>query len=668
MAINRMMKARKEQLGRTKPGCAESEQMNQKQSASGCAESERMKQKQSASGYAESEQVKGRILHRTRDNRKTRLSLAALGLLCVVLVCCLPTSCVENGARITQDTAQIEAQNTASPSLTQVGRFTDEYLSYLALRSAGNPSKPLQSTFDGYQVTLENGSLCIVGTENEEIWRSKEEWYVDSFQIGDVNCDRIMDVAFVVWKSFRFGTHHPDRHANDDATVRCHLFVYSVKDNRVKSLWCSSSLPRPIYSFELNTEGKQTAVLSGVRLITREGIYTEDYSETAATDFTYEWSGWGFTPIMSLDTTPAGAVAEESAVSHATLAVVGDLMCHTAQWRDALQRGGGTWYDFDYSFNYVAKHIAAADYAIGNLETTIALPGNNPSDFPRFGAPAEFAEAIKSAGFDLVTTANNHALDFGKKGLFHTLQVLDNLGLAHTGTYASDDDSEKITVIDVNGITFALLSYTHSTNGFPVPQDAPWCINQTDGIRGNIARAKALDPDVIIVFPHMGIEYETTTRQQFKDEVYELLEAGADVVLASHPHVLQPVEFIQIVDADGTERNCFAAYSLGNFISSQLTAPRDYGMIVNLGFKKNDSGKTTLESVDLLPVWVKFPAQLDSGDIAVLPVNDLDKPGFSEVVDTLSPQDAKRLEEINAEFGAMYSDTLAAWSIRGPSE
>ena len=602
--------------------------------------------------------------------RAARLPLAALSLLFWVLVCCLLTSCGSNGTFITQGAAP-----SMPPSLAQSDGFTDEYRSYLALRSNESPSEPQQNTFDGYQVMLENGSLCIVGTENEEIWRSKEDWYIDSFRIGDVNCDQITDVAFIVWKSYRFGSSHPKRFENDDSAVRCHLYVYSVKDNRVKSLWCSSSLPRPIYSFELNTEGAQTAVLSGVRLITKEGVYTEDYSETAAADYIYEWSGWGFTPMANPSVAPAGSVAEEGAAfrttdiveypagedveegaeSYATLAVVGDLMCHTAQCRDALKKGGGTRYDFNYSFNYVAKYIAAADYAIGNLETTIALPGNSPSDFPRFGAPAEFAEAIKTAGFDLVTTANNHALDFGKEGLLHTLQVLDDLGLAHTGTYASDDESKKITVIDVNGITFALLSYTYSTNGFLAPQDAPWCINQTDGIRGNIAQAKALNPDVIIVFPHMGIEYETTTRRQFKDEVYGLLEAGADVVLATHPHVLQPAEFIQITDADGTERNCFAAYSLGNFISSQLTAPSDYGMIVNLSYKKVGSGKATLVSVDLLPVWVKPTAPDGSLDITVLPVGDLNKPALSGVVGALSPADIERVEQINIEFDAMFS-------------
>jgi hypothetical protein len=84
---------------------------------------------------------------------------------------------------------------------------------------------------------------------------------------------------------------------NEDAAVRCHLFVYSIKDDRVKPLWCSSNLPRPIYDFTLDTGGEQTPVLSGVRLVTQEGTYTEDYSKTASAEYIYAWSGFGFSSL-----------------------------------------------------------------------------------------------------------------------------------------------------------------------------------------------------------------------------------------------------------------------------------------------------------------------------------------------------------------------------------
>jgi poly-gamma-glutamate synthesis protein (capsule biosynthesis protein) len=328
-------------------------------------------------------------------------------------------------------------------------------------------------------------------------------------------------------------------------------------------------------------------------------------------------------------------------------------MCHEAQNQDALAKGGGKAYDYSYAFKYIAPYISASDYAIGNLETTIVPNGARPSDFPAFGAPASFAEAVKNAGFDLVTTANNHALDFGQEGLAHTLEALDGIGLEHTGTYAAEADSRNITVVDVNGIAFAILSYTRGTNVKP-PKDSPWCVNGADKIKDDIARAKKMNPDVIIAMAHTGMEYETDTREVFKNEVYELLQAGADIVLSSHPHVLQPVEFVTVTDADGTERDCFAAYSLGNFISSQRIAPRDFGMIANLRFKKTGGGETTLDSVDLMPVWVKFTAPDGSYDITVLPIGELDKPEFAEAVLALRPGDIERLGDVKSEFAGMF--------------
>ncbi|MDR2089875.1 MAG: hypothetical protein LBP73_11060 [Clostridiales Family XIII bacterium] len=192
--------------------------------------------------------------------------------------CCLPASCAGGGA---------SAQN---PGLTA------EYRSFLAVHETDS-SVAVRESSGGYRFTLEAGRLCVTGADNAEIWRSKDEWYVDSFQIGDVNCDRILDVVFVVWKSYSFGAEHPARMANEDAAVRCHLFVYSINGGRAKPLWCSSNLPRPIYSFALHADGERTPTLSGVRLTVCEGAYTEDYSKTASTEHTYAWNGWGFSPV-----------------------------------------------------------------------------------------------------------------------------------------------------------------------------------------------------------------------------------------------------------------------------------------------------------------------------------------------------------------------------------
>ena len=217
------------------------------------------------------------------DRRVILTSVAKLTLLSVflfVMPCCLLLSCAGGNAS------------------AQTAGFTAEYRSFLSARKADSANAARDSS-GGYQFTLDDGRLCVVGTDSSEVWRSKDEWYVDSFKIGDVNRDQILDIAFVVWKSYSFGAEHPARMTNEDAAVRCHLFVYSIKDNMVKPLWCSSSLPRPIYSFELdepklNASDERTPILSGARLLTREGAYTEDYSRTASNEYMYEWNSWGF--------------------------------------------------------------------------------------------------------------------------------------------------------------------------------------------------------------------------------------------------------------------------------------------------------------------------------------------------------------------------------------
>jgi poly-gamma-glutamate synthesis protein (capsule biosynthesis protein) len=569
----------------------------------------------------------------------TRLALLSAAL------CCLLASC--NGV----------GDENPPPARAEL---TDEFRAYLALRET-EYSESARESAGGYEFEAENGRLRITGGDGAEVWRSNEEWYVDSFRTGDVNRDGILDVAFVVWKSFRFGSEHPSRMANDDASVRCHLYVYSVKNGRVQQLWCSSSLPRPIYSFELDENGEQTPVLSGVRLTAREGIYTEDYSETSSTEYIYAWSGWGFTPASSAadaDGQPEPEPAPAPAEHTATLAVVGDLMCHRAQYEDALAKGGGDTYDFDYMFKYIAPYISAADCAIGNFETTVTLPGNAPSDFPFFSSPPSFAEAIKNAGFDLLTTANNHTLDYGKEGLLYTIETLDALGIRHIGTYKTESDGEDVAVIDVNGVTFAVLAYTYGTNGNPVPPDMMWSVDLIDDekIANDIASARALNPDFVLVMPHMGEEYETAPREEFKEKIHKMLQAGADIVLASHPHVLQPVEFITVTDPDGEERRCFVAYSLGNFVSSQRAAPRDCGVIVNLSFSKNEGEKATLDAVELAPVWVMFTNSRGAYDITVLPVYDLDKPELREAADKLSAKSAERVAAVKKEFAEMFPE------------
>ena len=149
----------------------------------------------------------------------------------------------------------------------------------------------------GYVYRLDRGSLSVSDEDGKELWRSEKSWWVDDFRLGDVDGDGTQDFVFSLWKSFRFGEAHPARMNNDDETVRNHLFVYTVVSGHVKSIWGSSDLPFPIYSFELDPSGRVTPVASGMLLKTLEGEYREDFLQTDPVERLYAWEKWGFVPL-----------------------------------------------------------------------------------------------------------------------------------------------------------------------------------------------------------------------------------------------------------------------------------------------------------------------------------------------------------------------------------
>ncbi len=350
---------------------------------------------------------------------------------------------------------------------------------------------------------------------------------------------------------------------------------------------------------------------------------------------------------------PFGYLNKEDQIKRVKLAAVGDLMVHTWQLNDAYDKHSGE-YNFNRSFDRISDFIQEADYAVGNLETTFAGAKAGYSDFPIFNTPDAFGEAIKGAGFDFLTTANNHCNDKRENGILRTLDVLDKLGFEHSGTFRSQDERDRIFIKDIDGISFAFLTYTYGTNGIPLTNGKPYLANilDKDLVVSDIKRAKAMNPDFVVVMPHMGTEYSEGPDNYAKTYVNIMLEAGADIVLASHPHVLQPVEFVNVTDENGNVRTCFVAYSLANFISSQRTLPRDAGMILNLYFEKPYNQKATLTQVSVIPTWVQFINAKGVYDIKVLPVHEvIEKLGKNE--DTgLRQKDINRIKQVQKEVTA----------------
>lgn len=330
----------------------------------------------------------------------------------------------------------------------------------------------------------------------------------------------------------------------------------------------------------------------------------------------------------------------------ATLTFTGDLMVHSYQYEAAYDRTTNT-YDFSNNFTSVKKYFKKSDYVVGNLETTLGGTSIGISDYPRFNSPDSFARALKNAGFDLLTTANNHCVDKGTDALIRTIDVLDKLKLDHIGTYKNKADSKKIFIKEINGIQIAFISCTYGTNGLPYKYDYNVKILD-EQIYKDIKKARKL-ADFVIVLPHNGTEYAQTPSETYKAQYKKMLKCGADAVIASHPHVLQPMEYIEIPTGQDSTRTGFIIYSMGNFISSQVTKPRDAGVILNLTVKEEMPSAFVIDKVTVIPTWCRFTDASFKRNFTVFSVYDILKMPEKKRKSLIRDKDFARIQQIQLE-------------------
>ena len=279
-------------------------------------------------------------------------------------------------------------------------------------------------------------------------------------------------------------------------------------------------------------------------------------------------------------------VANAQDTTRVKLLFVGDVMQHDSQIRAALDARSGT-YDYSECFEYIKPAVQSADLAIANLEVTLAGPPHK--GYPQFSAPDELAVELKETGFDVLVTSNNHSLDRRKAGLERTINVLDSLEILHTGTFKdSASRSQRYPlVVSSNGMSFSLLNYTYGTNGIPITKPNVVNLIDTVQIKLDLYAARDQNTDAIIVFMHWGDEYKDQPNKAQKSLANFCFEKGATMVIGSHPHVLQPMEWRK-------EKNQVVAYSLGNFVSGQQSRYRDGGAMlwVELEKIKSDSSSS----------------------------------------------------------------------------
>ena len=306
-----------------------------------------------------------------------------------------------------------------------------------------------------------------------------------------------------------------------------------------------------------------------------------------------------------------------------TLATTGDIMCHNTNFLDAYNSSTKS-YDFSYYFTDIKQYIEEADITVGNLETTLSGAKRGYSGYPTFNTPEILAKNLKDTGFDVVSTANNHCIDKGYTGIESTIDFLDAAGLAHTGTFKSKKDQETILVKDVKGVKIAFLSFTYGTNGIPIPKDKTYAVNLIDKklIKSQIELAKKEEPDLICVSMHWGIEYQTKANKEQESLADYLFENGVDVILGNHSHVPQQMEKRKIKLDDGTTKDGFVIYSLGNFIANQNKQYTNDSAILKLEITKHkENGKITIDKATYTPTYMYKNPSKSKKKFKILDIN-----------------------------------------------
>lgn len=295
----------------------------------------------------------------------------------------------------------------------------------------------------------------------------------------------------------------------------------------------------------------------------------------------------------------------EPEIANLKILSVGDIMFHMPQVKAAYLGDGK--YDFRDAFTSVKERISSADIAIANFETVTAGNDKRFSGFPQFNSPKETLFAIKDTGFDILSTANNHCLDGGRDGILNTLKSIEEYGLKSAGTYK--DKNRELLIEEKNGVKLGFLSYTYGLNGLEFylsEEELNNMINLIDEekIKDDIEKIKK-EVDVVVVSVHWGVEYQREPNDIQIDLGHKMVDWGANIVLGSHPHVLQKSE---IIKKDGKDN--FIIYSMGNFFSNQRKETMgnsftEDGVMVEIDIEKDiANNETKIKNIEFLPTWI----------------------------------------------------------------
>ncbi|MDD6201126.1 MAG: CapA family protein [Firmicutes bacterium] len=348
-------------------------------------------------------------------------------------------------------------------------------------------------------------------------------------------------------------------------------------------------------------------------------------------------------PVTEPPTEPTEPPVQK--VSTATISSVGDMLMHKPVFNTGYNSATGE-YNLDSIFSYFTDYVRSADLAVANLETTLAGTAYPYRGWPQFNCPDAIADSLKTAGFGLILTANNHSYDTGTTGLMRTQQVLSDLGLPYLGT-KTDAEVPNYILSEVNGIRIGMMCYTYeTTNSYSdrislndillTPEDS-LLINSFDyadlpafygEMEENITELETQGAEAVMLFIHWGDEYHLEANNIQKEMAQKLCDLGVDVIVGGHPHVVEPVELLTSTSDEAHKTLCL--YSMGNAVSNQRlgnissidTAHTEDGVMFSVTFAKYSDGTVIVESADALPIWVDLRYDSDwNRQYCILPLD-----------------------------------------------
>ena len=482
-------------------------------------------------------------------------------------------------------------------------------------------------SYEGCEVFLRNRTLQVVKTDREHagerhqfmkrdqsqlIWKTPADWQVQDVLVMDIDRDQKEELVLLVWKHGSYGRHLPIWEEKNDIRLEQHIFIYRLQENTkyedeediraqdktaeenvrgnndsvgvMRPVWMSSSLGKNIRSI---ARGK------------KESLILNPYSETG-TSTLWVWKDFGL------------KYAGESKEQQAQVVCAGDNLIHLSlltaeqkKLRDGEVAAGNL---YDSFYDSVRDKIQNADLAAINQETIFVTDPKRISDYPRFGTPTEVGNAMERAGFNLITLANNHALDQGAYGIDTTTAFWEKKGISYVGAQStksySDEAQTAVQFMEINGIRFAFAAYTYGTNGMPEPEGYPHLVEKLgdeDRMHRQLSYARSR-ADIVMVFVHWGTEYDTEIddrQEYYRDFFYR---EGVDAVIGTHPHVVQKWEIVEnngtayAADAvgwkkDSEQHKMLVYYSLGNLISAQTNGDCKTGGLAEFTVVKQPDGE-----------------------------------------------------------------------------